>query len=141
MQVIMGDLMKSLRQHLEIAKVISTKSKCNRLKVGAVLVRDDRIVCSGYNGDVVGGDNQCEDEDGNTKPTTIHAEYNCIAFAARYGIKTEGCSLVMTHSPCVDCSRLILQSGIKEVYYQDEYRLKEGIDFLSKYIGVYKHEE
>lgn len=127
-------LMKSLKSHLEVAQVFSRRSKAKRLKVGAVLVRDDRIISTGWNGMPAGGSNECEymvDKVVHTKPEVIHAEANVISFAARHGVPTEGCSLVITHSPCFECSKLIIQSGIKEVWYEEEYRIKEAVKFLT----------
>lgn len=131
--------MKSLQAHLEAAKVYGNLSKCNRLKVGALIIKDDRIISTGYNGCVSGGSNKCEELvlDGGssvpirqTKKEVIHAEFNAIAFAARNGTATNGCDLVLTHSPCFDCARLIIQSGIKEVYYAEEFRDLDGVEFL-----------
>lgn len=113
------------------------------MKVGAVLVKDDRIISVGYNGTPTGWDNDCEDfvpgetqhEHGNyvTKPEVLHAEENVVAFAARNGMPTDGCIMVTTASPCFQCSRLLIQAGIKEVYYRDVYRKIDGISFLEDY--------
>ncbi len=129
-----------LLAHLESAKAYSKLSYAKRLKVGAVLVKDDRIISVGYNGTPSGRDNECEIIDPTwkpyesprtiSKPEVCHAEMNVIAFAARNGMATDGCSLIITHSPCYECSKLIVQSGIKKVYYETEYRIRDGIDFL-----------
>lgn len=116
--------------NLEAAKLYATLSYAKRLKVGAVLLRDGHIVSNGRNGTPTGMDNTCEDENGNTLPTVIHAESNVILFAAKYGVSTNQCIMIITHSPCFECSKLIVQSGIKKVYYETEYRLTEGLDFL-----------
>lgn len=139
--------MKSLERnkaHLEAAKAYAKLSKAKRLKVGAVICRDDRIISIGYNGMPSGPDNVCEIkvnsttkqgeviESYMTRPEVIHAESNAIAFAAKNGVATDGCKLILTHSPCFDCSRLIIQSGIKEVVYETDYRDISGIDFLKE---------
>lgn len=133
------------KAHLEAAKAYAKLSKAKRLKVGAVICRDDRIISIGYNGMPSGGDNICEyridhingldqieEIEWRTRPEVIHAESNAIAFAAKNGVATDGCKLVLTHSPCFDCSRLIIQSGIKEVVYETDYRDISGIDFLKE---------
>ncbi len=121
--------------HMDTARAYSRLSKAKRLKVGAVLVKDDRIIANGYNGCVAGGSNECEElVDGElvTKKEVLHAEENCIAFAAKNGIATDGCTMITTHSPCFACSRLLVQAGIKEVVYEVEYRDTGGIDFLKE---------
>lgn len=134
-----------LKAHLNAAQGYARLSHARRLKVGAVLVRDDRIISLGYNGNPRGGPDDCETAepvmtqlDGEytmytTKPEVVHAETNVIAFAAKYGVPTDGCSMVITDSPCYECSKLIIQSGIKEVYYEREYRDVSGIKFLKEY--------
>ena len=122
-----------INAHLNAAKAYAQLSYAKRLKVGAVLVKDDRIISVGYNGMPSGVDNDCEDEiDGQlvTKPGLVHAEMNVIAFAAKNGMSTNQCIMIITHSPCFECSKLIIQSGIKKVLYETEYRLTEGLDFL-----------
>lgn len=126
--------------HLKTAKAYSELSYAKRLKVGAVLVKKDRVVSVGRNGTPPGWDNICEFQSFNesgepiliTKPEVIHAEANAILFAAREGIKTEGCEMVTTDSPCFECAKLIVNSGIKVVYYNIEYRDKSGIKFLKE---------
>jgi len=149
-----------MRVALETAKL----SYCKRNQVGAVLVKNNRIISCGYNGTVSGHKNVCEDEievcpycnskdvgeydDVSfycntcgkvfpkpkktlvTSPFTVHAEMNAIAFAAKAGISTDGCDMYVTLSPCPDCAKLIVQSGIKRVFYYEEYRNKDGINFL-----------
>ena len=134
--------------HLDAAKAYSKLSKAERLKVGAVLVKDDRVISVGYNGCPSGGSNICEDViDGElvTKPEVLHAEENCIAFAAKNGIATEGCSMITTHSPCFACSRLLIQAGVKNVWYETKYRDISGLDLLKNHnveVGViYGNEE
>lgn len=127
------DLKKSLVEaHLAAAIAYGNLSHSKRAKVGAVIVRDHRIVSVGYNGTPSGWDNKCEDEEFNTKREVLHAEMNALMFAARNGVPTDGCSMVMTLSPCFECSKAIYQAGIKEVLYKDLYRDKSGIDFLIK---------
>ena len=131
--------MNSLRlnAHLQVAKAYASLSKAKRLQVGAVIIKDDRPISVGYNGCVSGGSNICEIEiDGElvTKPEVIHGESNAINFAAKNGIPTNECTLVITHSPCFGCAKSILQAGIKEVYYETEFRDLEGVKFLKQYI-------
>lgn len=130
-----------LQAHLKAAYAYSDLSHAKRLKVGAVLVKDDRIISVGYNGMPSGGSNQCENsyktiDDKSyfeTRPEVVHAEMNCIAFAARNGMATQDCSLVITHSPCFECCKLLLQAGVKAVYYDEEYRDLKGLEFLRDY--------
>ena len=119
--------------HLKVATAYSELSKAKRLQVGAVIVKDNRPISVGYNGTVSGANNNCEEEvDGYlvTKPDVVHAEMNAIAFAAKNGVSTNDCSLIITHSPCFECAKLIKQSGIKEVFYHKEYRDTKSILFL-----------
>jgi dCMP deaminase len=117
--------------YIEIAETISKHSKAERKKVGAVLVKNNRIISIGYNGMPSGFDNTCE-ENNITKKEVIHAESNCITKCARSTETSEGATLYVTLSPCMECSKLIIQSGIKEVIYKDEYRDKDGLILLSK---------
>lgn len=120
--------------HLNAAEGYAKLSKANRLQVGAVLTKDDRIISVGYNGLPSGSSNVCEEViDGQlvTKPGVCHAELNVIAFAARHGIPTEGTELVITHSPCYECCKLLIQAGVTQVWYWNEYRDKSGLEFLT----------
>ena len=117
--------------YIEIAEIISKHSKAERKKVGAVLVKNNRIISIGYNGTPSGFDNTCE-ENGITKKEVIHAESNCITKCARSNESSDGSSLYVTLSPCMECSKLIIQSGIKEVFYKEEYRDTDGIKLLNK---------
>jgi dCMP deaminase len=117
--------------YIEIAETISKHSKAERKKVGAVLVKNNRIISIGYNGTPSGFDNTCE-ENGITKKEVIHAESNCITKCARSNESSDGSSLYVTLSPCMECSKLIIQSGIKEVFYKEEYRDTDGIKLLNK---------
>lgn len=120
---------------INIAKETSTLSHCVRSKVGAVLVKDGNIISFGYNGTPSGMDNSCEENDV-TFPHVIHAECNAILKAAKTGNSVDSSTLYLTLSPCLDCSKLILQSGIKKVIYLNVYRNTQGIDFLSQFIQV-----
>jgi dCMP deaminase len=124
---------------LNIAKEISTLSKCNRSKVGAILVKDGNIISMSYNGTPSGMDNCCERDDV-TLPYVIHAEMGAILKAAKTGNSVDGSTLYLTLSPCLDCSKLILQSGIKRVVYLTKYRNSEGIDFLNQFIQVEQYD-
>lgn len=117
---------------MKTAIAFSELSYCKRAQVGAVLTRDKRIIACGYNGTQHGFENNCEDENGNTNKFTLHAEQNIIGFCAREGISMKNTVLYVTTSPCEECSKLIVSSGIKEVVYLKEYRKIEGIDYLKE---------
>jgi dCMP deaminase len=123
-----------------IAKEIATLSKCNRFKVGAILVKSGNMISFGYNGTPTGMDNCCEDDQRNTKDHVIHAEMNAILKAASSGYAVNGSTLYLTLSPCKECSKLILQSGVKKVIYLEEYRDRSGIELLQQFISIVKHE-
>lgn len=125
--------------YLNIAKEVSSLSHCKRSKVGAVLVKDGNIIAFGYNGTPAGMNNCCERYDV-TVPEVIHAEMNAILKAARSGYAVGGAELYLTLSPCVDCAKLILQSGIKRVIYLQEYRKTDGVEFLKKFIDIFQYE-
>jgi dCMP deaminase len=122
--------------HMRAAHLYSDLSTARRLKVGALVVKDDRIISIGYNGMPKGWDNNCELEleDGTikTKPEVLHAEMNALMKLARSNESGLDASIFITHSPCIDCAKGIYQAGIKEVYYSNEYRDTAGIDFLQK---------
>lgn len=173
---------KMIHAYMKTAKVFSELSHARRLHVGAIVVKDDRIISIGYNGMPAGWDNDCEDvewmgdaggwldpneiverwpfegemityhSDGacytrtnryrlKTKPEVLHAESNAIAKLAKSTESGDGASLFVTHSPCIDCAKLIFQSGIKNVYYGQAYRNNDGIDFLTKSGVVIEHIE
>lgn len=111
---------------------ISKRSYSKRKQVGALAVRDNDIIAYGFNGTPKGFDNCCEDENNVTKPEVLHAELNLICKCAKSGKSLDGASLYITLSPCIDCAKLIVQCGIKEVFYIEEYRNIEGIEFLKK---------
>jgi dCMP deaminase len=115
--------------YLEMAEIWAQNSYCKRRKVGALLVKDRMIISDGYNGTPSGFENICE-EDGLTKPYVLHAEANAITKVAKSGNSSEGSTLYVTASPCLECAKLIIQSGIKRVVYKDEYRLTDGVDLL-----------
>ena len=114
---------------METALLWGKQSYCKRNKVGAVLAKNNRVLVTGYNGTLVGHDNCCEQDD-QTFDSVVHAEQNIICFAARYGIQTDNTSLYVTLSPCVMCAKLIVQAGIKHVYYVIEYRDSQGLELL-----------
>ena len=124
---------------INIAKETSTLSHCVRSKVGAVLVKDGNIISFGYNGTPSGINNACEENDV-TLPYVIHAEINVILKAAKTGNSVDGSTLYLTLSPCIDCSKVILQSGIKRVVYLTEYRNLDGVNFLKQFIQVEQYD-
>ena len=119
------------RRYLEMAVIWAKNSYCKRRQVGALLVKDNMIISDGYNGTPSGFENICE-ENGVTKPYVLHAEANAISKVAKSGNSSAGATLYVTASPCIECSKLIIQSGIKRVVYKDEYRLTDGVDLLRK---------
>jgi len=144
---------KFKRAYMKTAQTFAELSLARRLKVGAIIVKDDRIISIGYNGMPAGWDNNCEDElvteynnakdlDGNTiqvktstlttKPEVLHAETNAIAKLAKSPESGQGATMFVTHSPCLECAKLIYQSGITKVVYRDLYRNKNGLNFLEK---------
>jgi len=118
--------------YLEMAEVWSKNSYCKRRQVGALIVKDRMIISDGYNGTPSGFENICEDEDGFTKPYVLHAEANAITKVAKSGNSSNGATLYVTDAPCMECSKLIIQSGIKRVVYRKDYRIREGIDLLER---------
>lgn len=117
--------------YLDLARRISQESYCKRLQVGAIIVKDNNIISYGYNGTVSGMPNVCEENDV-TLPTVLHAESNAITKACKSPISTEGATMYITHSCCIECAKLIIQSGIKKVYYLEDYRDKKGIELLKR---------
>ena len=120
------------RSYLQMAEVWAQNSYCKRRKVGALLVKDRTIISDGYNGTPSGFENICEDENGVTKPYVLHAEANAITKVAKSGNSSEGATLYVTASPCAECAKLIIQSGIRRVVYRDAYRLTDGVDLLRR---------
>ena len=141
----MDNRIKRIDLYMGIAKLFSQRSTCLRGQVGVIAVKDNRVIASGYNGSPVGFAH-CNDDNCNiSKPceNSIHAEANLIAFSARVGISLEGSILYCTHQPCIKCAQLIIQAGIKEVIFENEYRdnsglklLKEGLIKVLKYVKV-----
>ena len=120
------------KAYLEMASVWARNSYCKRRQVGALIVKDKMIISDGYNGTPSGFENVCEDESGATKPYVLHAEANAITKVAKSGNSSEGATLYVTASPCVECAKLIIQAGIKRVVYTDAYRLTDGVDLLRR---------
>lgn len=127
---------KFIQLYTDIAARVAELSSARRLQVGAIIVRDDRIISIGFNGTPAGWDNNCEteQEDGalKTRPEVLHAESNCISKVARSTESALGADLFVTHSPCLECAKLIYQSGINRVYYGTQYRSDAGIKFLTQ---------
>ncbi len=129
---------KFIDAHMNVAEQYASLSSAKNLKVGCVIVKDNRIISIGYNGTPAGWDNECEstfiddygDEIRKTKPEVLHAELNAIAKLARSGESGEGSSMFITHSPCIECAKMIYAAGIKEVFYRHSYRENAGIGFL-----------
>jgi dCMP deaminase len=119
-------------KYMSMASIWAQNSYCKRRQVGALLVKDRMIISDGYNGTPSGFENICEDENGITKPYVLHAEANAISKVAKSGNSSEGATLYVTASPCVECAKLIIQAGIRRVVYRDEYRITDGIDLLRR---------
>jgi dCMP deaminase len=120
------------KQYLRIAEVWSDNSYAKRLKVGAIIVKNKMIISDGYNGTPSGFENVCEDEHGNTKPYVLHAEANAISKIAKSNNSSDGATLYTLVSPCLECSKLIIQAGIKRVVFSEKYRLDEGLKLLER---------
>lgn len=120
------------RRYLRMATIWAENSYCQRRKVGALIVKDKMIISDGYNGTPSGFENVCEDENFLTKPYVLHAEANAITKIARSNNNSEGATLYVTDSPCMECSKLIIQAGIKRVVYARKYRLTDGLDLLER---------
>ena len=119
-------------RYLRMARVWAENSYCKRRKVGALVVKQKMIISDGYNGTPSGFENICEEENGITKPYVLHAEANAITKLARSGNNSDGSTLYVTASPCIECAKLIIQAGIKRVVYGEKYRLTVGIDLLKR---------
>ena len=120
------------KRYMRMAFIWAANSYCRRRQVGAILVKDKMIISDGYNGTPSGFENVCEDENDITKPYVLHAEANAITKVARSNNSSEGATLYVTSSPCIECAKLIIQSGIKRVVYADSYRLSDGIELLKR---------
>ena len=119
-------------RYLRIARIWAENSYCERRKVGALVGKEKMIISDGYNGTPSGFENVCEDETNTTKPYVLHAEANAITKLARSSNNSEGATLYVTASPCIECAKLIIQAGIKRVIYAEQYRLTDGIDLLRR---------
>ena len=120
------------KRYMRMAFIWSENSYCKRRKVGAILVKDKMIISDGYNGTPSGFENVCEDEDNVTKPYVLHAEANAITKVARSNNSSEGATLYVTSSPCIECAKLIIQAGIRKVVYADSYRLSDGVGLIRR---------
>jgi len=120
------------QRYMRMARIWAENSYCQRRKVGALLVKNQMIISDGYNGTPSGFENCCEDENNNSKPYVLHAEANAITKIARSHNSSDGATLYVTASPCMECAKLIIQAGIKRVVYGENYRIMDGIDLLKK---------
>jgi len=120
------------KRYMRMAYIWSENSYCKRRKVGALLVKDEMIISDGYNGTPSGFENICEDDNDKTKPYVLHAEANAITKVARSNNSSNGATLYVTSSPCIECAKLIIQAGIRRVVYSDAYRLSDGVDLLRR---------
>ena len=120
------------KRYMRMSTIWAENSYCTRRKVGALIVKDKMIISDGYNGTPAGFENVCEDENGLTKPYVLHAEANAITKIARSNNSSEGATLYVTASPCIECAKLIIQAGIKRVVYAEKYRLEDGLDLLKR---------
>jgi len=138
---------KMISLYMDICERIAQMSVAQRLQVGSLIVKDDNILSYGWNGTPRGWDNECEytvpeliDVESRTitpsqlktKPEVLHAEMNCISKVAKSTLSSEGSTMFCTHAPCIDCAKFIYQSGISSVYYKNDYRSTQGLDFLTK---------
>jgi len=119
-------------RYLRMASVWSENSYCNRRKVGALIVKDKMIISDGYNGTPEGFENVCEDDAGDTKDYVLHADANAITKVAKSSNSSQGATLYVTTSPCIECSKLIIQSGIKRVVFSEKYRHTDGLELLER---------
>lgn len=119
-------------RYLRMAKIWAENSYCKRRKVGALVVKDKMIISDGYNGTPSGFDNVCEDSRDLTLPYVLHAEANAITKLARSSNNSDGSTLYVTDSPCIECAKLIIQAGIKRVVYAEKYRLEDGVALLQR---------
>ncbi|BCS86125.1 dCMP deaminase family protein [Prevotella herbatica] len=119
-------------RYLRMARIWAENSYCKRRQVGALVVKDKMIISDGYNGTPSGFENLCEDSNNVTLPYVLHAEANAITKLARSNNNSDGSTLYVTASPCIECSKLIIQSGIKRVVYGEKYRLEDGINLMKK---------
>ena len=119
-------------RYLEMARIWAQNSYCQRRQVGALVVKEGMIISDGYNGTPSGFENICEDDNGVTKPYVLHAEANAITKLARSNNNSDGSTIYITASPCIECAKLIIQAGIRRVVYGEKYRLMDGIELLER---------
>ena len=119
-------------RYLRMARIWAENSYCKRRQVGALLVKNQMIISDGYNGTPTGFENICETPENVSKPYVLHAEANAISKVAKSSNSSDGATLYVTASPCIECAKLIIQSGIKRVVYAEEYRITDGIDLLRR---------
>ena len=122
-------------RYLRMARIWAENSYCERRKVGALIVKDNMIISDGFNGTPSGFENVCEDEEGKTKSYVLHAEANAITKVARSGNSSDGATLYITASPCIECAKLIIQAGIVRVVYGEEYHIMDGVNLLKR-VGI-----
>jgi dCMP deaminase len=120
------------RRYLEMARIWAENSYCKRRRVGALIVQEKMIISDGYNGTPSGFENICEDDDNKTKPYVLHAEANAITKVAKSNNSSENATLYVTTSPCLECAKLIIQSGIRRVVYCEKYRIEDGLRLLER---------
>ena len=120
------------QRYLEMARIWAKNSYCTRRQVGALVVKNNMIISDGYNGTPSGFENVCEADNGVTKPYVLHAEANAITKLARSSNNSDGATIYITASPCIECAKLIIQAGIKRVVYGEKYRLMDGIELLER---------
>lgn len=120
------------KRYLRMAAIWAENSYCKRRQVGALLVKDKMIISDGFNGTPAGFENVCEDEQNRTKPYVLHAEANAITKVAASSNSSRGATIYVTSSPCIECAKLIIQSGIRRVVYSEDYRLADGIELLKR---------
>lgn len=120
------------RLYMRMARIWAENSYCERRKVGALLVKNQMIISDGYNGTPSGFENHCEDENNVSKPYVLHAEANAITKVARSNNSSNGATLYVTASPCIECAKLIIQAGIKRVVYGEKYRLMDGVELIER---------
>ena len=120
------------QRYLDMARIWAQNSYCQRRQVGALVVKQGMIISDGYNGTPSGFENVCEDDNGITKPYVLHAEANAITKLARSSNNSDGATIYITASPCIECAKLIIQAGIRRVVYGEKYRLTDGIELLQR---------
>ncbi|MGL5957973.1 MAG: dCMP deaminase family protein, partial [Phocaeicola sp.] len=120
------------QRYLRMARIWAENSYCIRRQVGALIVKDKMIISDGFNGTPAGFENLCEDENQVSKPYVMHAEANAITKIAKSNNSSEGATMYVTASPCIECAKLIIQAGIRRVVYGEQYRLRDGIDLLTR---------